>query len=525
MSRETQQIVGKKSMRQTMMQGLKALGGTDVPNYTLLFLSPTKSKLTGDYETIVVPYIELGRSSKCVIQYGENNPTVSRVHGSIQWNGGDVYYKHLGTNPSLLNGNPIQNSVRLNNGDEIQLSYEGPKFRYNTSAAKTSTFKFTQRMALFTQQALKPYKTIVIGLASLLVLGSAFAAYMFKKQDGAITEQSAKIVESNNKIIDLNKEIESKQALLNQNTNRISELSGKVRNNANISAEMKQQYEQEINSLTQQNSQINSQISGIKKDIANSEPDNINTATEIESFKNDVYLLIATEMILNKPGQAEPIKTEASLWSGTGFLTADGNFYTARHVITPWKYYNGSVNQDNFLEYLKYEQSGGSIVVNFIAYSPSGEKIKFSSNEVKTSDSEDGIEEFNGEKLKVAKKVNSDWAQVRIGNISSKTKIDANKSRELKVGESVFAYGYQNPQISLDPDKGLEKMSPTFSTASVSQANLVNGLIQTTNIGFDHGASGCPVFVKVGSEYRVVGLVSSVYGKEQGVIVPIANIR
>ena len=125
MSRETQQALGRNSMRQTMMQGLKALGGKDVPNYTLLFMNPTKNKMKGDFQTIVVPYAELGRSSKCVIQYGDDFPTVSRVHGAIQWNNGETYYKHLGSNPSLVNGQEVPNFTKLSNGDEIQLCERG----------------------------------------------------------------------------------------------------------------------------------------------------------------------------------------------------------------------------------------------------------------------------------------------------------------------------------------------------------------------------------------------------------------
>ena len=89
----------------------------------------------------------------------------------------------------------------------------------------------------------------------------------------------------------------------------------------------------------------------------------------------------------------------------------------------------------------------------------------------------------------------------------------------------VYAYGYQNPDIALDRDRDIKDMKPSFSTATVSQPKLVNGLIQTTNIGFDHGASGGPVFVKVGNDFKAVGIISSVYGNQQGVIVPLANIR
>ena len=524
MSRETQQALGRNSMRQTMMQGLKALGGKDVPNYTLLFMNPTKNKMKGDFQTIVVPYAELGRSSKCVIQYGDDFPTVSRVHGAIQWNNGETYYKHLGSNPSLVNGQEVPNFTKLSNGDEIQLSYEGPRIRFNTSAVKTSTFKFTQRMALFAQQALKPYKTLVYGLWLLLLAVAGTSAYMIFNQKQDISKQQILISESTKKIEELTGNLSQKQNLIASNTSRLQQLTGLVQSSKTISASVKASYEAEIAKINQQNAQLNKEVHEISRELNNANTDGTKAAANIEVFKNDVFLIIASDMVITAPGGSEPQKVEGPLWTGTGFLSEDGRFFTARHIVAPWKFYNKSTD-DQALSYLDLEQNGGSIIVNFIAYSPSGEKIKFSSSEVKFSDNEDEITEINGKNYRIATKVNADWAYVYINNITGVIKTDKTKSKDMVVGEMVYAYGYQNPDIALDRDRDIKDMKPSFSTATVSQPKLVNGLIQTTNIGFDHGASGGPVFVKVGNDFKAVGIISSVYGNQQGVIVPLANIR
>ena len=53
---------------------------------------------------------------------------------------------------------------------------------------------------------------------------------------------------------------------------------------------------------------------------------------------------------------------------------------------------------------------------------------------------------------------------------------------------------------------------------------LFIGAINISNKSFDHGNSGGPVFVKEGSEYKVVGIISAGKG-EQGLIIPISKIN
>lgn len=184
MARKTEfKPVQSMSFRETMAQGFRTLGGSDVPNYSLVYLNPTKSKRAGEFDTIVIPYIEIGRASNCVVQYDDTYSSVSRKHAAIFWENGEIYVKHIGKNPTMVNGQQVMDRIQLKNGDEIQFSFDGPKIRFNATATKTSTLKITQRMAMFAQQALKPYKTAIYVLSGLLfaaILGGAYLNYQNK---------------------------------------------------------------------------------------------------------------------------------------------------------------------------------------------------------------------------------------------------------------------------------------------------------------------------------------------------------
>ncbi len=225
MAQNTIKQSGQSDFRRTMSQGLDAFRGRDIPNYSLLFLDNTLKKSAGMHENIVVPYIELGRSNKCHIRYGEDYPTVSRVHAAIRSQNGQFYIKHLGTNPTLINGYPINDIAQLNNGDEIQLSHEGPKLRFNTSTMKTSTMKFTQRMSLYTAQALKPYRQLVIGLATALLLLTLVGSYFLWQQSDKIKESQVVIAGQSTQLKEQQSRIHSLDSMINiekENRNRLA---------------------------------------------------------------------------------------------------------------------------------------------------------------------------------------------------------------------------------------------------------------------------------------------------------------
>ncbi len=327
MIRKTEQNFGGQSLRQTMVQGLKALGGREVPNYTLLYLDPTSDKKRGDYQAIVVPYIEVGRSAECVIQYGDNYPTVSRKHASLSWEGNEIVLKHMGKNPTFVNGSQIHDKWFLKNGDEIQFAVDGPKIRFNATPTKTSTMKFTDRFIEFSQQALRPYRKAVMALSILIVALAGFTVFSLLENRNEMA-----MVKKENRV--------TRDSLLNE----IKILENKIKN---TSGAERKSIEAEIRLLK-------GKLPILVKDTPTGRTNEHNSseASELEKFEKYIYFIYATKCEVTLPGEDKGFKTiqltgeEGFGFSGTGFLTSDGKFVTARHIIQPWVFEPKNYNFD-----------------------------------------------------------------------------------------------------------------------------------------------------------------------------------
>src|SRR5690606_37916589 len=124
------------SASKALTTGMKALGGGNVPAYTLEHLTASRKHAAGSFDTIIVPYIEMGRDGSAAVRFGDDMATVSRKHASIERKGNDVVLKNLSANnPTLVNGRAVRSEYFLQNGDEIQLSAEGPRMRFNLSSS------------------------------------------------------------------------------------------------------------------------------------------------------------------------------------------------------------------------------------------------------------------------------------------------------------------------------------------------------------------------------------------------------
>lgn len=128
----------------------------------------------GESQKIIVDQIELGRDSSCQVRFDESFETVSRRHAAIVKEGDGWKIINLSqTNPTFVNGQPIQGEWKLNSGDEIRLSSKGPLMGFIVPQGKqslVSSIGMTERLNLFRQQALRPYKTALWIMAAVLVL-------------------------------------------------------------------------------------------------------------------------------------------------------------------------------------------------------------------------------------------------------------------------------------------------------------------------------------------------------------------
>lgn len=538
MARKTEhKLTGRKSMAQTMMHGLKAVSGREVPNYTLLYLDETKNKKRGEFQPIVVPYIELGRSGNCVVSYGETYSTVSRKHASISWENGQVVLTHMGKNPTLVNGAPVNGKWHLQNGDEIQLSHEGPRIRFNSTPAKTSTMKFTARMAMFAQQALKPYKYAVAGLAALLIGTAAFAGYTKMNSDTQIAELKTELVSEKEKNIREKKSIDLKQKEIasalarekrknNADQARIDELE---RKNASLSQERKA-IDYRLTEVNKKITEIETKEPPIKvTDIESGKSEDVSiSGLSLSDLENDVYYVFATKMEILIPNQ-EPIIVDPKesgntiLWTGSAFLTDDGRLVTARHVVQPWRFELDKY--PNRAQISNYEIKGATINAYFQAYSNDENKkpFTFSSAQARYDDSSDETREVEGiGTIREAQQSFSDWAFVPLSNAAGKIKMDTKLCQELPVREKLHVIGYSLPGLT-QPRKG--GLSPLISDTQTGQDKIVNGVINVTDRNFEAGNSGGPVFARnENGELVAIGIVSA--GIEGlGVVVPVSNIN
>lgn len=124
--------------------------------YFVLEHAGKSTKFIGDY-------VEMGRGGQFAVPFGEEWATVSRPHAAIVRRGEGWTLKPLSkSNPTLLNQSPIREETPLRNGDEIRLSYEGPKLLFHLpSNNAVSTLGMTARMKAVMNESVRPYRRAI----------------------------------------------------------------------------------------------------------------------------------------------------------------------------------------------------------------------------------------------------------------------------------------------------------------------------------------------------------------------------
>lgn len=487
---------------QVLKTSMTILTGGNVPAYTLEYLSPSKNKDAGNFETIVVPYIELGRSGSCTIQYGEDNPTVSRQHAAIERRDNNYFLLQLSsTNPSLINGVPIGKEGQLNNGDEIQLSLEGPRLRFNITPAGTSNLGFTKKINLVISQASKPYRRALYTLATIFILVCAAGAWFIYSQ-----HKQLRTIEAANKELKMKREQDSLayQQEMNKSAAMFNDL-----------IQGKKKHIEEINML---NTQI--QILAEKTDLKD---------TEIyQAVKDNIYFLQVGEIKVIYPDRSSGNLNKS--WVGTAFLCDDGKLVTARHCIQAWRF-----SEDEILNNINFcENNGGEVIIKFKAYSKI-DTIEFYYDDVIVSENDiilpyvqDNRATKYTRKRAPSRDFKSDWAYVNTGrSLISNISYDKELSTSLKAGEKLYVFGYS--LASGGPDR--KNVESLFSESRVARSGVSpEGVITITDRNYEPGSSGGPAFVIDDNTIKCIGIISfsMLHGGEStsiGGIVPIANIK
>lgn len=509
----TQTTNYKRSFSGSMGAGMKSIFGSSGRRfYELEFRTGSEKHRAGETQKVIVDQIELGRDSQCGIRFGEDCKTVSRRHAAIIKDGNGWKLVQLSkTNSTYLNGHKVENEWYLQNGDEIQLSTGGPRIGFLVKEGAGSLVKsigLTNRLSLFRQQALRPYKRALTVISSVLVVSVGILSFLLSDvmKDNRLQAAAIKKYEDQHSADSI--KIEEAIASASKATNRAESAEKRL---ASLSRQVRRTTER-IDTM------VNIQIGSVS-DAA------------IKAAMPYVYFIRAYEVTLFDPhGNAYQLDG----WTGTGFLLSDGRLITARHVVEPWMQNPDGIHlQINNL----IVEVGAKCVAKLVAVSSSGDKIFFTSEQVVVNksrdrrlripitDDEGNIRVENGDtickKFHLATEPNVDWAYIRTSKQGG-LPFDAQACTNLKMRTPLTSIGFPTGIGGED----LTNVQPIWGTAVVAKDGLHNGMILVTDDNTERGNSGGPMFISNNEgQLVVVGIVSCGRGNNTGFYVPISNLK
>lgn len=497
----------KRTLKGSVGAGMQSLmGSSDRKYYILEHKITSKYHRAGESQEIIVDQVEIGRSPKCQVRFDESFSTVSRRHAAIVKDGENWKLVQLSTtNPTFLNGRQVTKEWYLQNGDEIQLSTNGPKMGFIVPTGRNATvgsIGLTRRLSLFRDQALRPYKQAIAALASLLLiitLGGGYKLYDLHKEnarlDSAVTEGRQYMAALQVQNDSITKEVIAKGEVINEMQTRITDLQNRPPK------------------VIQQTKTII-----VNKDAVDN--------SAIEKCLPHVYFIASLGYVVTTPdGKQVTIECgsgddEASDWSGTGFLLSDGRFVTAHHVVEPWFFpISGGQVDKEALQFNIWANNGYKVEAILVAVSSSGQKIPLRSSQFNCIRSGRETNTEEGQRVVVKSGGPTDYAVCNVGG--SGLTANRAKSQSLERGTKLTVLGFP-----LGLGASSSGVKPIYGSAVTSAEGLTDGMILTTDTNYEHGNSGGPVFAtNDDGELEVVGIVSAGAGRNVGFVVPISVIH
>lgn len=478
--------------------------------YTLVHKVSSQYHKAGESQPIIVDEIELGRDPRCQVRFDDNFPTVSRRHAAIMREGENWKLVQLSkTNPTFLNGRPVQDQWYLQNGDEIQLSTNGPKLGFIIPEGKkglVSSLNLTSRLNLFRQQALRPYKQAMAALSFMLLLVMGVGGYFLYDANSEVKRLQEAAEESESRLL----------AYQNEAKAAIDSLS---RQSANAAAAVAASQE-EI-------SRLRGRLKTVENRPAAASVSNVVDNNAINACLPHVFFIQTYKFSIRMPdgreGELECGEDGVPGWTGTGFLLEDGRFVTARHVTEGWYFWfsGGEVDQ-TMLELNQIANNGGRVVCHFIAVSSSGAQFEFSSDQFVCDRSHDEVGTLeNGYRASLAQLDETDYAYMRTSK-SSGLPFNTPKSRSLERGTKLTVLGFP---LGLGAN-AMDDINPVYGSGIAATQGLNQGVILTTDTNYEQGNSGGPVFyTDENGRLVVVGIVSAGAGRVTGFVVPLSALR
>ena len=434
----------KRTVAGSVGAGVGAIfNGSGRTYYILEHKTSSKYHSAGESQKIIIDQIEIGRDASCQVRYDESFDTVSRKHAAIVRDGNNWQLIHLSTsNPTLVNGRPIQGTYYLQSGDEIQLSVNGPRLGFIQPQGKqglTSSIKLTERMNLFRQQALRPYRRAIWALSALLVLAIlGFGAWNYKlsldnkelRQEMAMyqtkldslstvkqtlmqeeqqltqelaTAPAAKQEEIRQRIVYVRSQLSSVASEASRYQQQLAQTrqravaSGAFDDDddlvANNSSAGISQGEGESSATIERlgNADDNHNVTGPNAIVAGEEAahaggynDNPtahgDASATIRDYYNHIYTLKIRRITCERDGRSiDPGISLTDVICGTGFVLSNGTFVTARQNIQPWIFFRelGGKWRELMADYVAL---GFKVIIEYDAYSTKGTAHKLSFN-------------------------------------------------------------------------------------------------------------------------------------------------
>lgn len=507
-----------RSLSGSIGAGMKSLmGGSGRRYYVLEHKVSTKYHRAGENQRIIVDQIELGRDPRCQVRFDESFGTVSRRHAAIIKDGENWKLVQLSkTNSTYLNGHKVDTEWYLQNGDEIQLSTNGPKMGFIVPEGDRGLVKsigLSQRLSLFRQQALRPYKQAIAILAAVFVVCAAAGTYMLVDMHGDLKKKSQEIA-----------------VLINESSGN-KELADSLARELVTTNKQMDNYKQNMDKLSKDASRARAQAAKAQKAaeeatrMLNERGGVASEELKMQCFPH-TYAIYQVGQTITQP-DGERINDESVSLVGSGFLLSDGRFVTARHVTETHYFWNSNwpaETKEMLMLLNAVANNGGSVETKFVAVSNSGDRIAFSSNDVQINRNGDvnhtaTLESGMTIVLKEAADNSADWATYRTSK--SGMPYDAGTSANMPIGTNLQILGFPYGRGGENP----EAISPILSHAEVARDGLdTDGTIMTSNDDTQSGNSGGPVFMYKDGAYQVIGVLSgSTAGK--GRVVPINRTR
>lgn len=495
----------KRSLAGSVGSGMKSvLGDNGRRFYILEHKVASKYHRTGESQRIIVDEIEIGRDPRCQVRFDEQFATVSRRHAAIVRDGDNWKLIQLSkTNSTYLNGHKVESEWYLQNGDEIQLSTNGPKLGFIIPAGDKGLVKsigMTARLSLFRQQVLRPYRTAVSILAAFLILCCGIGAFYIHELYHKNQEQTELIALNEKRHVDA---MAVQDSLLTKATSEREKLTTELTN-------LKSQF---------------AKVSKQQRKIAVA-TGNIDNAA-INACLSNVFFIYPTSIDVTltngESGTLDCSDSNVPSWSGTGFLLENGTFVTARHVIEAWNFWMNGNNIDEDLAQLNaIMNNGGKVRAHFVAISSSGKRINLTSDQFSINRSADQVRHIEGGvKMSMGGGGNTDFAYTRV-SLSGGLKFNKAASTSLDRGTKLTVLGFPLG-LGVNSDTSIK---PVSSTATVGIDGLDHGVILTSETNYEHGCSGGPALVlDENGNYSVIGIISAIAGRNTGFIVPISTVN